>query len=157
MTAKQIISFVEEAISGLLKENGMKLYDCEFVKEGSAKFLRIYVDKTDGTYVGTDDCEKVSRYMSEKLDDEDIISGDNYYLEVSSPGLSRTLSKPEHFTEYIGRNVDVKLYKPVNGNKLITGKLTSFDDGRITIIEDGGLEHIFEQKEYAKVNLTFEF
>ncbi len=157
MTAKQIISFVEEALAAFLEENGMKLYDCEFLKEGSAKFLRIYVDKTDGTYVGTDDCEKVSRYMSEKLDAEDIISDDNYYLEVSSPGLSRTLSKPEHFAEYIGRNVDVKLYKAVNGNKLITGTLKSFDDGKITVVDDGGLEHIFEQKEYAKVNLTFEF
>ena len=93
MAEVKITELAETILSEFLSQNKLELYNVEFVKEGKDRFLRVYIDKAqdaEDEYVDTDDCELVSRYLSEKLDEEDPIE-DNYYLEVSSPGLERTL------------------------------------------------------------------
>ncbi len=110
------MSKVNETVAGLLadflEERDMMLWDQEFVKEGRDWFLRIYVDRTDGGYISTDDCEIVSNFLSEKLDESDPIE-QNYYLEVSSPGLDRVLRTREHFEMSAGKLVEVSLYSPL--------------------------------------------
>ena len=121
-----------EISADFLAENGYELYNTEFVKEGRDWFLRVYVDKVQDAeagelqYISTEDCEKVSRFLSDKLDEADPIE-QNYYLEVSSPGMDRPLITPEHYERYVGHEVEIRLYKAVDGVKNITGVLESFD------------------------------
>ena len=138
MAKKKIGEIVEEMLQDFLAENNYELYNTEFVKEGRDWFLRVYVDLLDaeeGVYISIEDCEKVSRYLSEKLDEEDPIA-QNYYLEVSSPGMDRPLVKEEHYHRYTGYLVDVKLYKGIDGTKNITGELMGLADGIVTIIDE---------------------
>jgi len=139
MAKKKITDVVTELAGDFLAENGYELYNTEFVKEGRDWFLRVYVDliQADGDeprYISTEDCEKVSRFLSEKLDEADPIE-QNYYLEVSSPGLDRPLIKPEHYARYVGEEVEVKLYKAIDGVKNLQGVLESFDaeSGAVTV------------------------
>ena len=106
--------------SNFLVENGYELYHTEFIKEGKDWFLRVYVDNSGHNKgnISTGDCEKVSRYLSEVLDKEDPIE-QNYYLEVSSPGMDRQLYTDKHMERYIGRKVEVSLYKKFNNSKNI--------------------------------------
>lgn len=140
MGKKKITDVVTELAGDYLAENGYELYNTEFVKEGRDWFLRVYIDKapvaeTEGeadgepeeqAYISTEDCEKVSRFLSEKLDESDPIE-QNYYLEVSSPGMDRPLITPEHYERYVGHEVEIKLYKAMDGVKNINGVLESFD------------------------------
>jgi ribosome maturation factor RimP len=143
MGKKKITDMVSELAGEYLAENGYELYNTEFVKEGRDWFLRIYIDKAaaaaageqaaeqddeaaEPAYISTDDCEKVSRFLSEKLDESDPIE-QNYYLEVSSPGMDRPLITPEHYERYVGHEVEIKLYKAIDGVKNIAGTLESFD------------------------------
>lgn len=138
MAKKKIGEIVEELLQDFLKENNYELYNTEFVKEGRDWFLRVYIDKVteeEGVYINTDDCEKVSRYLGEKLDQEDPIA-QNYYLEVSSPGMDRPLLKEEHYQRYTGHMVEVKLYKGIDGTKNIEGILEGLQDGVVTIIDE---------------------
>lgn len=138
MAKKKISEIVEEMLHDFLEENQYELYNTEFVKEGKDWFLRVYIDKIsaeEDVYINTDDCEKVSRYLSEKLDQEDPIT-QNYYLEVSSPGMDRPLIKEEHYQRYAGHMVEVKLYKGMDGTKNIEGILEGLQDGIVTIIDE---------------------
>ena len=117
--ANKVVSLVEDLTAEFLKENNLTLWDCEFVKEGRDWYLRLYIDRTDGEYVSTDDCEMVSEFLSAELDERDPIE-QNYYLEVSSPGMDRELVKPEHFKACIGQEVDVKTYVPIKGTAALT-------------------------------------
>lgn len=138
MAKKKIGEIVEELLQDFLIENNYELYNTEFVKEGRDWFLRVYIDKVteeEGVYINTDDCEKVSRYLGEKLDQEDPIA-QNYYLEVSSPGMDRPLLKEEHYQRYTGQMVEVKLYKGIDGTKNIEGILEGLQDGIVTIIDE---------------------
>ena len=139
MAKKKITDVVTELAGDFLAENGYELYNTEFVKEGRDWFLRVYVDlvqtdEDEPRYISTEDCEKVSRFLSEKLDEADPIE-QNYYLEVSSPGLDRPLIKPEHYARYVGAEVEVKLYKAIDGVKNLQGVLESFDaeSGAVTV------------------------
>jgi ribosome maturation factor RimP len=125
--ANKVVSLVEDLTAEFLKENDLTLWDCEFVKEGRDWYLRVFVDRTDGEYVSTDDCEKVSEFLSEALDERDPIE-QNYYLEVSSPGMDRELVKPEHFRACIGQEVEVKTYVPLK----VSGKLTE-EEGELDL------------------------
>lgn len=111
---------------------GIEIYDVEYVKEGSNYYLRAYIDKPGG--VNITDCETVSRALSDALDREDFIP-DAYILEVSSPGLGRTLKRDRHFEKSIGKEVEIKLFKPINKCREFTGTLESFDAQSITIKE----------------------
>lgn len=137
----------------IAKENGCYLYDVEYLKEGGFWFLRVYVDKEDG--ISLDECEIVSRALSDVLDKEDPIDR-NYYLEVSSPGVERKLKTPEHFQRYLGEMVDVGLYKAINGAKQLTGTLKGYDGDTVTVEVTGECVEI-PLKETTTVHLHFDF
>ena len=117
-------------------ELGYELYDVEYKKEGSEWYLRIFIDKPEG--MGVDDCEKYSRFISPVLDEEDPVP-DNYILEISSPGMFRKLHRPEHFARYMGEEVEVKLYKAKEGRKKFGGTLKAYENGDVTVEENGEL------------------
>ena len=133
----------------IVEEKGCSLWDVEYVKEAGEWFLRLYIDKPDG--VGIDDCEAVSRPVSDLLDETDPIQG-SYTFEVSSAGLERALRRPEHFAACMGRKVDVKLYRPLEGKREFTGLLENYQDGNVTV--DG---RTFEKKDVAQVRLHADF
>ncbi|MCM1569937.1 MAG: ribosome maturation factor RimP [Roseburia sp.] len=125
----------EELLEPIVRAQGIEIYDVEYVKEGSDYYLRAYIDKPEG--VNITDCETVSRALSDVLDREDFIP-DAYILEVSSPGLGRTLKRDRHLQKSIGREVEIKLFKPLDKCKEFTGILEAFDGESITIIEKDG-------------------
>ena len=142
-------------IAGPIAENhGCYVYDAEYVKEGGATFLRVYVDKDGG--ITLDECEGISRELSDALDSSDPISS-NYYLEVSSPGVERKLKTPEHFKMYEGETVDIGLYKAADGKKLITAKLIELDNDKNIVYEIGGEKKSLPQRQTSFVKLHFDF
>lgn len=147
----------EELLMPIAEENHVEIYDVEYVKEGSDWYLRCYIDKEEG--VSINDCEAVSRRLSDRLDEADFIQ-DAYILEVSSPGLGRQLKKDKHLAKSLQMEVDVKTYKPVNGTKEFTGILKAFDENTLTIEMDASGETkdvTFNRKEIATIKLTLDF
>ena len=133
---------------------GCTIWDVEYVKEAGTWFLRVYIDKQGG--VSIEDCEAVSRPLSDKLDEADPIEG-SYTLEVSSAGADRALKKPEQFRQFIGTEVEVKLYRPRDGRKEHVGVLTEYaEDGSVTL-DVAGIPTTFEKKELAQVRLYVRF
>lgn len=143
----------ETLLTPIARANGVSVYDVEYVKEGADYYLRAYVDKPEG--VSILDCENVSRALSDELDREDFIP-DAYVLEVSSPGLGRTLKKDRHLLNSIGQEVEVKLYKPVEGRREYAGVLESFDADSITILE-GEAQRSFQRAQIALIRLAIDF
>lgn len=143
----------EKLLSPIARDNQVEIYDVEYVKEGSDWYLRCYIDKDGG--VDINDCEVVSRALSDELDKQDFIE-DAYILEVSSPGLGRTLKKDKHLEKSLGQEVDLRTYKPVNGSKDFSGTLQGFDGETITI-RCGEEELVFNRKDVAVVKLAFDF
>lgn len=132
---------------------GVEIYDVEYVKEGGDFYLRAYIDKPDG--VDINDCERVSRALSDVLDEKDFIEG-AYVLEVSSPGLGRTLKKDKHLEKSLNEEVEVKTYKPVDKCKEFRGILRAYDENSITIeTESGNL--VFAKTDIAVIKLAFDF
>jgi len=157
MAKKKITEIVEDMLADFLMEEGYELYNSEFVKEGRDWFLRIYLDKASGEgYIGTEDCEKVSRFLSERLDEEDPIE-QNYYLEVSSPGMDRPLLKREHYERFTGSEVEIRLYKGKDGTKNIQGVLQGITEDVITVADHSGKVWELEPAEIAKANLAVVF
>ena len=128
---------------------GCTLWDVEYVKEAGEWFLRVYIDKEGG--VSIDDCEAVSRPLSDKLDEADPIEG-SYTFEVSSAGADRVLKKPEHFAPFQGAEVEVRLYRAREGRKDYVGLLQSWDNGDV-VLEVGGTPMTFTKQEVAQVRL----
>lgn len=134
----------EELVNPILERENFELVDIEFKKEGPHRYLRIYIDKTGGITI--DDCQKVSEELSEKLDEVDPIE-ENYFLEVSSPGLDRPLKKDSDFERFKGENVEVKLYEAINNQKTFEGELVGLHDNKIKLnIENMGLMEIPREK-----------
>ena len=132
---------------------GCTLWDVEYVREGSERFLRIYIDKVGG--VNITDCETVARAMDPILDEADPIA-ESYHFEVCSAGLERALKRPADFEQFMGSPILVKLYRPRNGLKEIPGVLRGYEDGKVTV--EAGKETItFEKSEVALVRLRVEF
>ncbi len=144
----------EKLLIPVLEANQFELYDVEYVKEGGNWFLRTYIDKEGGITV--DDCELVSRALSDLLDKADFIP-DAYILEVSSPGLGRQLKRDRHFEKSIGEEVEIKLYKPMDKRKEWTGILKAFDAEMLTIEMEDGSELKLKRADIAMVRLTFDF
>ncbi|HIX25248.1 MAG TPA: ribosome maturation factor RimP [Candidatus Lachnoclostridium avicola] len=144
---------VERFLEPIMQENQFELVDVEWVKEAGTWYLRAYVDKEGG--ISVDDCEVVSRRLSDWLDKEDFIS-ESYILEVSSPGLGRPLKKDKDFARSIGKDVDVKLYRARDKRKDFTGVLKAYDEDTVTI-EEEGKELVFERGEIALIRLAFDF
>ncbi len=128
--------------------------DVEYVKEGSTWYLRAYIDKPGGICI--DDCEAVSRRLSDILDEKDYID-DAYILEVSSPGLGRPLRKEKDFRRSLGEEVEVRTYRMIEKQKEFTGILKEYDEKTVTIEEDGGNVRIFEKSDIALIRLAFDF
>ena len=143
----------EALLTPIAHANGVEIYDVEYVKEGADWYLRAYIDKPEG--VNIIDCENVSRALSDALDKADFIP-DAYILEVSSPGLGRTLKKDKHLQKSIGEEVEIKLFKPIDKCKEFAGVLTGFDEKQITILE-GEISRTFERSEIALIRLALDF
>lgn len=126
----KVTEVVEELTQPILQELGLELVEIEFVKEGKNWFLRVYIDKENG--VDIEDCGTVSERLSEKLDELDPIT-QNYFLEVSSPGAERPLKKAKDFEKAIGKNVFIKTYEPLDGEKGFEGTLLEFDGQTVKI------------------------
>ncbi|MBE5935979.1 MAG: ribosome maturation factor RimP [Lachnospiraceae bacterium] len=144
----------EEMVLPIINGNNFELVDVEFIKEAGTYYLRIYIDKEGGITI--DDCEIVSRALSDKLDEKDFIE-ESYILEVSSPGVGRPLKKDKDFARSIGEEVDVKLFKPIEKQKEFTGILESYTDADITVRLDENTVMTFNRKEIALVRLAFDF
>ena len=136
MTKKESYeSRTEKFLLPLMQEHGFELVDVEYVKEGDTWYLRAYIDKEGG--ISLDDCELISRKVSDWLDKEDFIQ-DSYILEVSSPGLGRPLKKDKDFARSIGKDVEIRLYKALNKSKEYTGILKAYDKEAVLLqMEDG--------------------
>ena len=143
----------EELLQPIAEANGVSIYDVEYVKEGSDWYLRAYIDKEGG--VDILDCEAVSRALSDALDAEDFVE-DAYILEVSSPGLGRTLKKDKHLEMSLGEEVELKTYKPIDKCKEFVGILKAYDQNTVTV-EVAGEERTFERADIALIRLTFDF
>ena len=143
----------EQLLLPIAEKCGVEIYDVEYVKEGSDYYLRAYIDKPEG--VNINDCETVSRALSDALDKEDFIP-DAYILEVSSPGLGRTLKKDKHLQKSIGQEVEIKLFKPIDKCKEFAGVLDSFDEEKITILEEN-VPRTFDRTEIALIRLALDF
>ncbi|MBU5254794.1 ribosome maturation factor RimP [Tissierella praeacuta] len=130
MNKKGIIGVVKEIAEELVEELKYELVDVEFVKEGSNHFLRVYLDKPGG--INLDDCQRMSQLLSDKLDEKDPITVP-YYLEVSSPGLDRPLKTDNDLKRNLGKDIEIKLYQPVNGKKIIEGTLESYEEKVIAL------------------------
>ena len=154
MTYSKLELKLLELAKPIAEENGCYIYDLEYVKEGKTRFLRIFADKEEGG-ISLDECEAISRAVSQVLDESDPIN-ENYILEVSSPGIERRLRTPIHFERYLGKTIDIGLYKAQNGSKLLSGKLLAFDDGKITIETENESQSIM-QSETTGVKLHFDF
>lgn len=151
MQAKQIVARVEELVRPLCAEAGVSLWDVEFEKEGGQYFLTVTVDNPEGVYI--DQCEQVSRALDPLLDAKEFSGMPSYTLCVSSAGLSRRLKKPEHFAAFLGHTVEVGLYKPVNGSKRAEGTLAAYDNGFVTL-EQNGVKTVYEPKDITAVRLA---
>lgn len=144
-----------EALAEPIVSNfGFELVDVEYVKEAGTWYLRLYIDKEGGITI--DDCEAVSRLFSDKLDEEDFIE-DAYIMEVSSPGLGRPLKKEKDFRRSVGREVEIRTYRPIEKQKEFFGILSSYDDTHVTITLENQETMVFQKAEIALIRLAFDF
>ena len=143
----------ERLLIPIAEANGVSIYDVEYVKEGGNYYLRAYIDKPEG--VNIQDCENVSRALSDSLDREDFIP-DAYTLEESSPGLGRTLKKDKHLQASIGQEVEIKLFKSVDQRKDYAGILDSFDAESITVLVED-IQKNFKRTDIAVIRLALDF
>lgn len=152
-------SKVEETVWAIAEpianENGVEIYDVEFKKEGPDYFLRVFIDKPEGG-ISLDDCEAVSRPLSDALDEADPIS-EGYYLEVSSPGLERQLKRQKDFDRFKGEAISVKLFAAVNGTKQLTGILKDRNENTLTLEAENGEILELDNKNIAMVRLSVAF
>lgn len=155
MNFSRIESAVYDTAVPVAEELGFFVYDVEYVKEGGARFLRIFLDKPEGG-ISIDECEQFSRAFSEVFDKSDPIS-ENYYLEVSSPGIERKIRRREHFELNKGETVDVGLYKAIDGLKTVVGELVGLDEDDNVVLLSGGEEVKIPLKQTTVINVHFEF
>lgn len=151
---KEYEAMTEELVLPMIEENKFELVDVEYVKEGGNWHLRVYIDKPGG--INIDDCELISRALSDKLDEKDFIE-DAYILEVSSPGLGRPLKKDKDFTRNMGEMVEIKLFRQINKQKEYEGILKAFDKETVTIEADDGEDIVFERSDIALIRLALDF
>ena len=144
----------EEILNPMMEEHGFELVDVEYVKEAGNWYLRFYIDKEGGITV--DDCEAVSRIFSDKLDELDFIE-DAYIMEVSSPGLGRPLKKEKDYVRSMGKEVEIRTYRPINKEKEFYGILSAYDESSVTITTEEQKEQTFEKADIALIRLAFDF
>lgn len=144
---------VESLVKNKVEELGYKIYDVQYAKEGKEYFLRIFIDKEEG--VDLNDCEKVSDTINPILDESDYIK-EQYFLEVSSPGIERVLRKDEHLEDSIGKEIEVKLFKPLEGKKEFVGILKKYNEENITIdVTESNEEINIDRKNISIMKLKY--
>ncbi|WP_414697070.1 ribosome maturation factor RimP [Peptacetobacter sp. AB845] len=154
MKKSEIVARVEEMVTAITDEKGFETVDVEYVKEAGQFYLRVYIDKEGG--ISLNECEEVSRELSPKLDENDFIE-ENYYLEVSSPGIDRALKRDKEFVKYKGRDVEIKLYKAIDGVKQFEGELVGLDDENNIVVIINNEEVKFNRKDVAIIRLAIKF
>ncbi len=152
MAKKDYEQLTEELITPIIEKHQFELVDVEWVKEGSNWYLRIYIDKDGGITV--DDCEVINREFGDVLDEKDYIS-ENYIFEVSSPGLDRPLKKEKDYARSLGKDVEIRLYRPVDKKKEFVGTLESYDKNTVTIGLEDGQSMTFDKSAIALIRLAF--
>lgn len=145
----KITDRVTEIARPIVEEEGCTLWDVEYVKEAGTRYLRVYIDKAGG--VDIDDCERISRRLDPVLDETDPIP-ESYVFEVGSAGIDRELKRPSDFEAFMGSEVEIRLYQPVNGRKSYVGTLVGYDNGATTI-EIKGKTLRFDKSQTAQVRL----
>ncbi len=149
----RITDIVSALARPVVEEEGCRLWDVEYVREAGSWFLRVFIDKDGG--LGIDDCERISRRLDPILDEEDPIP-DSYVFEVGSAGAERELRRPSDFVQFMGHEVEVRLYRPLDGKKSYVGELCGYEDGKLSL-SVGGETLSFEKPQIAKVNLHVSF
>lgn len=144
---------VSALVRPVVEEEGCSLWDVEYVREAGTWYLRVLIDKDGG--VGIDDCERISRRLDPILDEEDPIP-ERYVFEVGSAGAERELRRPSDFGQFLGREVELRLYRPLDGEKSFVGTLAGYADGNVTITV-GDEELTFEKQQIAKIHLHVSF
>lgn len=156
MNKKQIVETSTQIVNKIIENTDYELVDLEYVKEGPFMYLRVYLDKEGGITI--DDCATVSREFNKKLDELDFID-DQYFLEVSSPGVDRAFKKDSDYIKNLNNEVEVKLFAPVNGMKLLKGILLEKNENDIVIgLGTTGNENkvTVELKNITKINKVVE-
>lgn len=153
----KVIEVVEQIVEPIVNDLNLELVDIEYVKEGKSWFLRVFIDKDQG--IDIEECGMVSEKLSEKLDELDPIPY-NYFLEVSSPGAERPLKKQKDYEKAIGKNVHIKTYEPIDGEKTFEGVLTNFSGDTVTVevkikTRKKTIEIPFEKVANARLAVTF--
>ena len=146
---EQVAQFAQPVVEA----NGCQLWDVEYVREGSERYLRLYIDKDGG--IDIEDCEKIHRAMDPILDEKDPIA-ESYHFEVCSAGIERPLRRASDFEKFMGSPVTVKLYKALDGRKEFAGVLAGYCDGDITVTVGKG-EMTFPKADVALCRLRIEF
>lgn len=149
-----VVAITEELAVPIVANLGLELVDMEYVKEGGSWYLRLYIDKPGG--VGLDDCQAVSEAVGARLDEIDPIP-ENYYLEVSSPGVERPLKKDRDFERYAGRDVDISTFVPIDGQKDFLGELRGLVGDRVELRLREGREVSLPRDKIARAKLHFDF
>ena len=144
----------EEILLPIMEKNQFELVDVEYVKEGGNWYLRAYIDKPGG--INVDDCEAVSRELSDILDEKDYIN-EAYILEVSSPGLGRPLKKEKDFKRSVGEEVEIRTYRMIDKKKEFIGILKDYDKDTVTIEMEDETMKTFEKSDIALIRLAFDF
>ena len=158
MAKEDTVSRVSAILEPYLAENSLDIYKIEYKKEGKEWYLRVYLDKlsdSDDGYVSIEECEDASRFLSDALDNEDIIDR-SYSLEVCSPGLDRELIKDSDFVRFAGRAVEIKTYQQIEGSKEHEGVLIGKEDGNVKIETEKG-ELVIAEDKISKINLAVIF
>lgn len=150
---KKVTELTAELAAPVVAAQGCELWDVEYVKEAGTWYLRLYIDKEGG--VSIDDCEAISRRVSDLLDEADPIEG-SYTFEVSSAGAERPLKRPSDFERFMGSPITIRLYKNKDGRKEFAGTLAGYEDGAV-LLDTGGQTLRFEKAEIALVRLRVEF
>lgn len=149
----KISDLVYELAKPVVEEEGCRLWSVDYVREAGTWFLRVFIDKDGG--VGIDDCERISRRLDPVLDEADPIQ-DSYVFEVGSAGAERELKRPSDFQQFMGSEVEVKLYQGRNGRKSFVGQLSAYEEGAVSIVQ-GGEAIRFEPEQIAQVRLHLSF
>ncbi len=149
----KVTDIVTEFAQPIVEQHGCQLWDVEYVREGSERYLRVFIDKEGG--VDITDCEAIHRSLDPILDEKDPIA-ESYHFEVCSAGIERALKRERDFIQFMGSPILVKLYRPRNGLKEIPGTLTGYENGNLTM-EAGKETLTFTKSEVALVRLRVEF
>lgn len=145
----RITDKITELAKPVVEEAGCSLWDVEYVREAGTWYLRVYIDKDGG--VSINDCENISRALDPILDEADPIS-ESYVFEVGSAGAERELKRPSDFETFMGSEVEVRLYQPVNGSKTCVGTLEAYEEGAVTV-RSGKNSITFTKSQIAAVKL----